>query len=63
MEMFAPPEMPLDLTQVAPPSCTRGVARNDRGQKVAGYEAMVSPGTMAVLARVIGRPGEQGAST
>jgi hypothetical protein len=32
-------------------------------QKVVGYKAMVSPGMMTVLARVIERIEEQGAST
>jgi len=40
----------------------REAVRHERGQKAVGYEAMVSPGMMAVGARVIGRIEEQGAS-
>ena len=35
------------------------MVRNKRGQKVADYEAMVSPGMLAVLTRVIARAEEQ----
>jgi carbon starvation protein CstA len=55
--------MPLDLRQAALRAGLREAARNERGQQVVGYGAMVSPGMMAVLARVIGRIEEQGAST
>jgi hypothetical protein len=37
--------------------------RNERGQRVVGYEAIVSPGLMAVPARVIGAIEKLGAST